>query len=119
MNGTPAADLSELRGLPVMAVSSLGDPASFEATLRNLGALVTPRRFADHHRYAADDVREVEESARQAGLRIVTTAKDAVKIRAFATPDDWWVLDIALAVDEEASFRTWVLKTAREYAGKE
>ena len=40
---------------------------------------------------------------------LVTTAKDAVKIHETATPETWWVLDIALELENGPSFHTWVL----------
>lgn len=104
---------------PVLAVSSLGDPVSFEATLRNMGAVVTPHRFPDHHRYTVEDVRLVERIARDNRLSIVTTAKDAVKIREMATRDAWWVLQIALALDEDNTFRLWILQTIKLRSEKE
>jgi len=113
LDGSPGGDLGVLAGCGVLAVSSLGDPASFEATLRGLGAVVTPMRFADHHRYDSEDIRRVEGTALEKGLMIVTTAKDAVKVRRFVAPDAWRVLDITLSVDEEESFRKWVLDTVK------
>lgn len=119
LEGRATVALDEIAGLSVLAVSSLGDPASFEATLRNMGAVVTPHRFPDHHCYTNEDVRQMERIARDNRLSIVTTAKDAVKIREMATPDAWRVLQIALALDEDNTFRLWILQTTKLRSGKE
>lgn len=112
--GDSVESLEAMVGTRVLAVSSLGDPASFEATLEKLGALVTPCRFADHHRFTEAEVKDVEGRAEKGGMVIVTTAKDAVKLEGLARPDAWRVLDISLAVDGADSFDSWVdRKTTR------
>lgn len=113
MDGGEAAGVDALAGLPVLAVSSLGDPASFEATLARAGADVAPMRFPDHHRYTEDEARAVEQTVRRRGLRLVTTAKDAVKLAAFGLPRTWWVLDIALECEDGPAFREWVINRVR------
>lgn len=114
LDGHATEGLETLKGRRVLAASSLGDPASFEATLRNLGAVVTPMRFPDHHRYTLNDVRRVEQAAREENLTIVTTEKDAVKVHDLAAPGAWQALRIALAVDEETAFVTWVRNATKK-----
>lgn len=82
--GSPGVDIVELRGKRVMAVSAIGNPASFERTLSNLGAVVIESlRFPDHHDYT---VEEMLDAAAQAVVldaeAIVITEKDAVKVPA-------------------------------------
>jgi tetraacyldisaccharide 4'-kinase len=70
-----------LRGLPVVALSAIGNPEGFEGLLRKLGAQVYCQRLPDHHRYAQRDLENAEQIARSAGAAaIVTTEKDAVKL---------------------------------------
>jgi len=71
-----------LRGRVVGALSSVGNPASFEQSLRDLGAdRVVPIRFPDHHSYAADELSAALEAALEDGAEIVvTTEKDAVRL---------------------------------------
>lgn len=72
---------SSLRGVRVAALSALGNPAAFEESLTELGARVTPARFADHHRYAPQDWDQIARTAHDADAElIVTTEKDAVKL---------------------------------------
>lgn len=72
---------TSLSGQRVVALSALGNPQSFERSVQELGAQVTPARFPDHHPYAPGDYDRVGRIARQAGAAfIVTTGKDAVKL---------------------------------------
>lgn len=66
-------------GERVTALSSLGTPAAFEGQLEEMGALVTPLRYPDHHEFTSEDVRSIVQQA--AGTRIVMTRKEAVKLR--------------------------------------
>lgn len=77
--GVPVEKIS---GQKVMAVSAIGNPASFERTLRDLGAeIVSSLRYPDHHDYT---IMEMEDLLRQADSfaaeMIIVTEKDAVKI---------------------------------------
>lgn len=79
---SPGIDVSMMRGKRVMAVSAIGNPASFEETLSGIGAVVIESlRFPDHHDYS---VKEMMDAAAQAVLldaeAIVITEKDAVKV---------------------------------------
>jgi tetraacyldisaccharide 4'-kinase len=113
VEGGESVPPTALGGRSVLAVSSLGDPTSFETTLTRAGADVAALRFPDHHPYTAAEVRHAEETARRQRRHLVTTAKDAVKIREFAAPETWWVLEIALFVEGAAEFTTWLLNQTR------
>jgi len=79
LSGPPVGP-EEIRNRQVLAVSAIGNPESFERSLRQLGAEVTARRYADHHYYTVQDLREVEAAARaQQADFVAITAKDAVK----------------------------------------
>lgn len=75
-------DTSKMKGKRVMAVSAIGNPASFEQTLSALGAVVIESlRFPDHHDYTVQEMLDV---AAQAALleaeAVIITEKDAVKV---------------------------------------
>jgi tetraacyldisaccharide 4'-kinase len=78
-----------------VAVSAVGNPASFERLLRELGLRVGHHlTFRDHHAYRAVDVEAVQgrADACRADL-IVTTEKDACKLVDLLGPDDaWWAV---------------------------
>lgn len=74
-------ELSYLSGRKVILVSSIGDPAYFETTVKDLGAMVLDHIiFRDHHNYRA---RDIEHIIKICGVKtpdfLVTTEKDAVK----------------------------------------
>lgn len=77
--GTPLA-ASWLHGRDVVAVCGIGEPALFGSQLERLGARVRLVAFGDHHRYLASDVTAATAVAGPDGV-VVTTAKDAVKLR--------------------------------------
>lgn len=83
-----------LRGRRVCALSSVGNPVSFERTLERLGAeVVTALRFPDHHAYRGGElVKRVG-----AGEWVVTTEKDAVRLPREALPRPTWCLEVELA----------------------
>lgn len=66
---------------PVIAVSALGNPASFEKTVESFGyTLAAVMRYDDHHHYSAGDIADMAAMAREKKAVIVTTEKDAVKM---------------------------------------
>ena len=71
-----------MRGHKIIAMSAIGNPASFEQTLSDIGAVITESlRFPDHHDYTEQEIREVMNQAEEQGAEaIVITDKDAVKI---------------------------------------
>jgi len=95
--------LSRLKGLPVLALSGLGQPARFEVSLRSLGAKVQSVRFADHHPFQAA---ELEALAGPGPRAVVTTVKDAMRL-----PVDWkpglpvWALEAELASRPERALK--------------
>ncbi|TWT23591.1 tetraacyldisaccharide 4'-kinase [Luteimonas marina] len=76
--GGRAKPLAAFAGQRVHAVAGIGDPERFFALLREHGIAVVPHAFADHHRYAAEDLRFGSD------LPVLMTEKDAVKCAAFA-----------------------------------
>lgn len=73
---------SYLAGKPVCTLAGIAGPRQFERTVENLGAVPALRRRAmDHHPYRAGEMAALFDRCRRQGVdRIVTTAKDAVRI---------------------------------------
>ena len=73
--------LDFLRGRKVAALSGIAAPRGFEETIQRLGGeLVHRKRFADHHRYAQQEILDMINASRDRGAEaIVTTEKDAVR----------------------------------------
>ncbi len=74
-----AQSLASLRGADVLAVSAIGNPEPFEQVLREAGALVTARRFRDHHPFTVAEAEALARSVPTSGMAICTR-KDAVKL---------------------------------------
>ena len=69
-------------GVRIVAFAGIGRPEKFFATLRRLGAvLVMAEPFADHHRYREAEIARLRERAACEDARLVTTAKDWVRLR--------------------------------------
>jgi tetraacyldisaccharide 4'-kinase len=72
---------SRLEGHPVIAVSGIGRPEKFAATLLAAKAkILSQRAFGDHHPYSADEVSSLIAEARRLGCLIATTEKDMTKL---------------------------------------
>ena len=74
-------------GQRVHAVAGIGNPQRFFNTLETLHWQPIPHAFADHAPYSAEVLNFTS------SLPLVMTEKDAVKCRAFAQPD-WWYLAV-------------------------
>lgn len=101
--GGEAWPLGFLRGRRVLAVSGIANPAGFHRTLMDLGAVAAGTLpFPDHHPYDSDDLRRVQEVAREAGAEvIVTTEKDAVRMPPMGEAGDAGRPILVLRVDLE------------------
>jgi len=95
-------DLASVRGQKICAVCSIGAPDSFTKTLVKLGADVGGQfAFMDHHRYARDDVQRIVQSCQEGQVKtVVTTEKDAVKLKSFLEvfPESIRVLSLRIKV---------------------
>lgn len=69
----------------VYALAGIGQPAQFFATLESLGYQLSPRVFADHYQYRAQDLGALLDKP------VIMTEKDAVKCRHFATESMWYL----------------------------
>ncbi len=85
----------------ICAVSSVGNPSSFEFSLSQLGAQVV-RHFAfmDHHIYRPRDIDAVKKFCAENKITFaVTTQKDAVKLRPFLVNQDEGIKFLALHIE--------------------
>lgn len=88
---------------PVAAFCAIGNPEAFFAHLRADGFVLNHRRaFPDHYVYKQGDVDALVAEAKRLGAgALVTTAKDAVKLRSLSFELPCYVLEIELTFDEE------------------
>jgi tetraacyldisaccharide 4'-kinase len=104
--------LSVLRGKRVCAFSGIARPASFLALLKTLGAVIAAdRSYPDHHAFSSSDLAEIYKMSadHRAGM-IVTTEKDAVRLRELG-PEGIWALRIELVVNEQKEWERFLLNT--------
>ena len=80
-----AVALSSLAGQRVHAVAGIGNPGRFFSQLAAAGLQVLEHAFPDHHRYRASELEFHD------GLPLLMTEKDAVKCRAFAGANRWYL----------------------------
>jgi tetraacyldisaccharide 4'-kinase len=78
----PAPEVvAKLAGKPVLAFAGIADPDKFFATLEAHGIPVAVRKpFADHHRYAVEEISALLACAQRNGLTLVTTEKDLARL---------------------------------------
>lgn len=88
----------------VAAFCGVGNPRAFFANLsRGDFELRHAHAFDDHHAYTQADIERITRAARQAGARaLLTTAKDAVKLRALRFDLPCYVVEIETVIDDEA-----------------
>jgi tetraacyldisaccharide 4'-kinase len=89
LSGEETSRPADLAGMRVLALSAIGNPVAFERTLEDLGAeVVAAIRHPDHHAYGVVDLEGAREQSRSLGAEaIVTTGKDAVKLRGLDAAD--------------------------------
>ncbi|MBV4537269.1 MULTISPECIES: tetraacyldisaccharide 4'-kinase [Pseudomonas] len=85
-------------GQALHAVAGIGNPQRFFNTLLGLNWQPVPHPFADHAQFSAQAL------TFSPALPLVMTEKDAVKCRAFAA-DDWWYL--AVEAQPSPAFVGW------------
>ncbi|MDO8488987.1 MAG: tetraacyldisaccharide 4'-kinase [Candidatus Omnitrophota bacterium] len=76
-------ELDVVKGKSALIFSGIGNPRGFENCIGELGINIAKSlRFADHHDYTQADIDDIIKEAYQLNLdAIITTHKDAVKIR--------------------------------------
>lgn len=90
--GTKSEAPDSLAGQSVSAVCGIGHPEQFAAQLEALSMQVELHGFPDHHRYRPVDLAKLPRP-------IVTTAKDAIKLRRLKpVPEGVRVLDVEAAL---------------------
>jgi tetraacyldisaccharide 4'-kinase len=85
-------------GQALHAVAGIGNPRRFFNTLEGLHWRPVPHAFSDHALYSAQALSFTP------ALPLIMTEKDAVKCRAFAA-NDWWYL--AVDAEPSAAFSDW------------
>ena len=85
----------------VAAFCAVGNPHSFFEHVRRSGfELALQKSFPDHHVYSQDEIDSLSQAAKEAGASaLITTAKDAVKLRTLSFALPCYVLDIEIEIE--------------------
>jgi tetraacyldisaccharide 4'-kinase len=100
---------------PVAAFCGIGNPQSFFNHLELNGEkLVLQKSFKDHHVYTQNDITQLENAAKEAGAKqLVTTAKDAVKLRDLSFDIPCYSVEIEIKIAEEEELRRLIHSAVR------
>ena len=95
INSRDKKDLEFIKEKEISVVASIGNPQSFESTLKMLGANVVRRfYFPDHYWYSDEDIQRICEEDRI----IITTEKDEVLFNGKIEKENMFVLKIAMEI---------------------
>lgn len=79
--------LEFIKDLDILALSSIGDPESFEFTLKKLvSKKFIHLKFADHYGYTKQDINKLIDYLQGISF-IITTEKDIIRLREVSPPD--------------------------------
>jgi tetraacyldisaccharide-1-P 4'-kinase len=94
-----------------LAFCALGNPNNFFEQLRREGFnLIAAQTFSDHHFYNQSDIEKLVGQAKRSGAEILlTTAKDAVKLKNLRIDLPCLVVESELMFDGEDDFRKLIL----------
>ena len=93
--------LHALRGADLTAIAAIARPESFFRQLTELGAVVRPHSFADHHAFTTSEARNLAAQASSSDF-VVCTLKDAVKLESIwpAEAGSLWYVSQRLKIED-------------------
>jgi tetraacyldisaccharide 4'-kinase len=106
-------DASHFRGWNVAAMCAIGNPQAFIDDVLRAGInIVNESMFRDHHAFQQKDLDEVGAAARSGGAdAIVTTEKDAVRLRGLAAGEiPIYAAMLELQGDDEVRLKSMLLR---------
>jgi tetraacyldisaccharide 4'-kinase len=97
---------------PVVAFCGIGNPESFFSLVRSAGyQLKDTSAFRDHYNYQQADIdRLMNQAARDGAAAVLTTAKDAVKLKSLSFALPCYVVNIAMRIQDEERFLEYIIR---------
>ena len=97
--------LQAIHGADVTAIAAIAHPEAFFKQLTELGAIVRPHSFPDHHEFSRREARALAAAAQQSDFA-VCTLKDAVKLESIWPADSGslWYVSQRLRVEDGQSY---------------
>jgi tetraacyldisaccharide 4'-kinase len=100
-DGEEDAASRPLEGAEVIPFCGIGNPESFARSLREMGSDAEPVCFPDHHAYTRGDVSLLDAKAdAKEAVALVTTQKDAHKVRLHSPAHPLWVVRVRAEAGE-------------------
>jgi tetraacyldisaccharide 4'-kinase len=98
----------------VAAFCAVGNPYSFFENVRGLDfELALQKSFPDHHFYSQDEIDALIRDVKDTGATsLITTAKDAVKLRTLSFSIPCYVLNIEISIENPDAFTRMLFKAA-------
>ncbi len=103
LDGKDRQNIKHLAGKNLLTVSGIAKPDGFRKMLEDLkGNIISNFEFADHHNYSKNDVHKIlKKKDEKKPDYIITTEKDAVKLRPFSElKNSVWILEIEVQPEE-------------------
>jgi tetraacyldisaccharide 4'-kinase len=96
-----ALPLHVVQGADLTAIAAIAHPESFFKQLTELGAVVRPHSFPDHHAFTAEEARDLALRASESDF-VVCTLKDAVKLESLwpAEAGSLWYVSQRLRIED-------------------
>jgi tetraacyldisaccharide 4'-kinase len=109
---SPLSDAEEIKALPAGAFCGVGNPESFFQLLqRERYSLAYQRSFRDHHNFTQADVDLIVREAQSEGAQaLLTTAKDAAKLRSLNIALPCYAAEIEIEIEHAERLRELILK---------
>lgn len=94
-----------------VAFAGIARPQKFRSTLEGAGVrLLSWHPFPDHHPYTPRDVAALSAAAHKAGAKLVTTEKDAVRLRGLLPESTYDILPVTLRFQDEKAVMDYLKK---------
>ena len=108
-------DINWINGKKVYLTAGIANPERFTESMLKCGASIVGHKwFLDHRLYRPAQVKRVVRDAKKLGAEIIlTTQKDAVRIKAFA-PENMFAVKIALRIEPHDDF----IRLIKEFISK-
>src|SRR5262249_1069137 len=107
-------EIAKFRGWNVAVMCGIGNPEAFSDELLQVGVnIVSENFFRDHHPFSAADLEQVARTANEAGAEaIITTEKDAVRLRKLTLPQvPIYAAVLELRSEDEVRLKSMLLRT--------
>ncbi len=110
LSPVPQNQKSKIKNQKLMAFCALGNPDNFfEQLRREKFNLILTKSFPDHHIYNQSEIKNLENEAIKHGAEVLlTTAKDAVKLRHLNFNLPCYVVENKLTFEDEIGFKEFV-----------